>query len=198
MISGVRGRIISKLPSIIQVDVGGIFIRVLTSQYSVEQSAETGEEVTLFTHLYVREDQLTLFGFTAQDELQCFELLMGVSGIGPRVALGLLSAARPDDIYAAIASEDTLFLSRMPGIGKKTAGRIIFDLRGKLPEPTGVELATGAVAARTEDLEALEALQALGYTAAEARDALSRIESRDTLTVEERVFTALQSLAPTS
>jgi holliday junction DNA helicase RuvA len=198
MISGVRGRIISKLPGIIQVDVGGIFIRVLTSQYSVEQSAETGEEVTLFTHLYVREDQLTLFGFTAQDELQCFELLMGVSGIGPRVALGLLSAARPDDIYAAIASEDTLFLSRMPGIGKKTAGRIIFDLRGKLPEPTGVELATGAVAARTEDLEALEALQALGYTAAEARDALSRIESRDTLTVEERVFTALQSLAPTS
>jgi holliday junction DNA helicase RuvA len=199
MISGVRGKIISKLPGIIQVDVGGIFIRVLTSQHSVDLAGDAGTEVTLVTHLQVREDDLTLFGFVAPEELQCFQLLIGVNGIGPRVALGMLSASRPDDIYQAIANEDTTLLSRMPGIGKKTANRIIFDLRGKLPEPTEEETAAGVpVARRSDDVDALEALQTLGYSASEARDALSRVEGGEEQTVEERVFNALQILAPTS
>jgi holliday junction DNA helicase RuvA len=198
MISGVRGQIISKLPGIIQVDVGGIFIRVLTSQHSVDQAGDVGEEVTLLTHLQVREDDLSLFGFIGADELQCFQLLIGVSGIGPRVALGMLSASRPDDIYQAIANEDTQYLSRMPGIGKKTANRIIFDLRGKLPEPTEDEIAGMPVERRSDDLDALEALQALGYSTSEARNALSRIDSSPEQTVEERVFNALQILAPSS
>jgi holliday junction DNA helicase RuvA len=198
MISGVRGTILSKLPGVIQVDVGGIFLRILTSQNSVNQAGDIGSEITLVTYLQVREDDLTLFGFVGPDELQCFQLLIGVNGIGPRVALGMLSASRPDDIYQAIASEDTQFLSRMPGIGKKTANRIIFDLRGKLPEPE-VDTYTGVTPGRrSDDFEALEALQALGYTAPEARDALSRIEGREGQTVEERVFSALQVLAPTS
>jgi holliday junction DNA helicase RuvA len=198
VISGLRGLVVSKLPGILHVEVNGVTYRVLTSQYTVDQTGSEGSQVSLFTHLYVREDQLTLFGFVGQDELQCFELLMGVSGIGPRVALGLLSAGRPDDIYSAIASEDTAFLSRMPGIGKKTAGRIIFDLRGKLPAPDEAGHLVGTPASRTDDLEALEALQALGYTAAEARDAISQIEDREHLTVEERVFNALRMLAPNS
>lgn len=198
MISGLRGRILSKLPGIIQVDVNGVFFRVLTSQHSIEMAGDVGEEVTLVTHLHVREDALTLFGFIGQDELQCFELLIGVNGIGPRVALGLLSASRPDDIYQAIESEDTQFLSRMPGIGKKTAGRIIFDLRGKLPEPEPGADGVAGSGVRTDDLEALEALQTLGYTPAEARDALSRVEKREQQTVEERIFSALQILAPSS
>ncbi len=198
MISGVRGRILSKLPGVIQVDVGGIFIRVLTSQNSVDLAGDVGDEVTLVTYLQVREDDLTLFGFVAPDELQCFQLLIGVNGIGPRVALGMLSASRPDDIYQAIAAEDTAFLSRMPGIGKKTANRIIFDLRGKLPEPTEDEISGVPVARRSDDMDALEALQALGYSPTEARDALSRIEGSEEQTVEERVFNALQVLAPTS
>lgn len=198
MISGVRGQIISKLPGIIQVDVGGIFIRILTSQHSVDQAGDVGSEITLVTHLQVREDDLTLFGFVGADELQCFQLLIGVNGIGPRVALGMLSASRPDDIYQAIASEDTQYLSRMPGIGKKTSNRIIFDLRGKLPEPTADEISGGSVERRSDDLDALEALQALGYSASEARDALSRLETTGDQTVEERVFNALQILAPTS
>jgi holliday junction DNA helicase RuvA len=196
MISGIRGQIVSKLPGVIQVDVGGIFIRVLTSQQSVDLAGDVGTEVTLVTYLQVREDDLSLFGFIGADELQCFQLLIGVNGIGPRVALGMLSANRPDDIYQAIASEDTQFLSRMPGIGKKTANRIIFDLRGKLPEPTEDEVAGMPVSRRSDDLDAVEALQALGYTPGEARDALSRIESSDSQTVEERVFSALQVLAP--
>ncbi len=199
MISGVRGNIISKLPGIIQVDVGGIFIRVLTSQHSVDLAGDVGDEVTMVTHLQVREDDLTLFGFVAPEELQCFQLLIGVKGIGPRVALGLLSAGRPDDIYQAIANEDTQFLSRMPGIGKKTANQIIFDLRGKLPEPTDDEVAAGVpVARRSDDVDAIEALQTLGYTASEARDALSQVDTQEGQTVEERVFNALQVLAPSS
>jgi holliday junction DNA helicase RuvA len=195
MISGLRGRIASKLPGVIHLDVHGVTFKVLTSQNSVEAAGAVGEEISLLTHLYVREDQLTLFGFMAQDELQLFELLQSVSGIGPKVALGILSAAQPDEIYDGIANEDVSFLSRMPGIGKKTAGRIIFDLRGKLPEPTGAM--AGVVSGRPtpHDLEALEALQTLGYSAAEARAALGRVESRDGQTAEERVYAALQTLA---
>jgi holliday junction DNA helicase RuvA len=199
VISGIRGTLRSKLPGMMEIDVGGIFIRVMTSQHSVDYAPEVGAEVTMITHLQVREDDLTLFGFISQDELQCFQLLTGVNGIGPRVALGMLSASRPDDIYQAIAAEDAAFLSRMPGIGKKTANRIIFDLRGKLPEPTEDELtAVGSPSRRSDDLDAIEALQALGYTPAEARDALSRIESSEGDTVEERVFNALRILAPSS
>src|SRR5699024_5012720 len=185
MISGLRGQLVSKLPGILQVDVGGIIFRVLTSQHSVELAGDVGEQISLLTFLHVREDQLTLFGFLDMDELQCFELLLGVSGVGPRVALGVLSAARPDELYSASADEDTTGRTRMPGIGKKTAGRMILQLSGKLPEPTTVDAGTARVSVRSEDLEALDALQALGYSAAEARDALSRIEQREHQTVEE-------------
>lgn len=198
MISGIRGMILAKLPGSIQVDVGGIFIGVLTSQHSVDLAGDVGDEVTLFTYLQVREDALTLFGFVGQDELKCFELLLGVSGIGPRVAIGMLSANRPDEIYQAIAAEDTAFLSRIPGIGKKTANRIIFELRGKLPEPDELPLGSSETAVRSEDMDAIEALQALGYTPGEARDAIARLEGRESQTTEERVFNALQILAPTS
>jgi holliday junction DNA helicase RuvA len=198
MISGIRGTIMSKLPGSIQVDVGGVFLRVLTSQQSIDSAGDAGDEVTLATHLQVREDALTLFGFVTHEELQCFELLIGVNGIGPRVAIGMLSATRPDEIYQAIAAEDAQFLSRMPGIGKKTANRIIFDLRGKLPAPTDDEAGRSGAQYRSEDIEAMEALQALGYTAAEARDALARVDANVAQTTEERVFTALQVLAPSS
>lgn len=191
MISGVRGRIVKKVPGAVLVDVHGIILRVLTSQTTIADLPDSGMEIELMTHLYVREDQLTLFGFVSQEELQLFELLLTVSGIGPKVALGILSAARPEAIQGAIAAEDMTMLSHLPGIGKKTAQRIIFDLRGKLPEPAGAVGAslTGA------DHEALEALQALGYSTVEARDALAGVDHREGQTVEERIFAALQSLS---
>lgn len=191
MISGVRGRIVQKVPGAVFVDVHGITLRVLTSQTTMADVGEVGSEVALATHLYVREDQLTLFGFASPEELQLFELLLTVSGIGPKVALGILSAARPEAIHGAIAAEDITMLSHLPGIGKKTAQRIIFDLRGKLPEP----VAAGGMSASGADTEALEALQALGYSGAEARDALAGLERREGQTVEERIFAALQALA---
>lgn len=191
MISGVRGRIVQKLPGAVLVDVHGIVLRVLTSQSTIADVADAGAEIELATHLYVREDQLTLYGFASPEELQLFELLLTVSGIGPKVALGILSAARPEAIQGAIAAEDIAMLSRLPGIGKKTAQRIIFDLRGKLPEPAAV----GGPSLTGKDTEAMQALQALGYSNTEAREALARLEPREGQTVEERIFAALQALS---
>lgn len=191
MISGIRGRITAKLPGVVLVDLHGLIFQVLTSQTTISDIGEPGDDVELVTRLHVREDQITLFGFAGPDELQLFELLLTVSGVGPRVALGLLSTARPEAVHDIIAAEDVSALSRVPGIGKKTASRIILELRGKLPEPVGVAGQTVVAA----DAEALEALQALGYSGAEARDALARVERTDGQSIEERVFAALQSLA---
>ncbi len=191
MISGVRGRIVSKVSGAILVDLHGLVLKVLSSQTTIGDVGDSGEQVDLLTHLYVREDQLTLFGFATQDELDLFELLLTVSGVGPRVALSVLSTARPGEVHQAIESEDVNLLSRVPGIGKKTASRIIFDLRGKLPERIG----EGVSPIGAQDQEALDALQSLGYSGAEARSALSGVERFEGQTVEERVYAALQTLA---
>ncbi len=191
MISGVRGTIVAKIPGAVLIDLHGLVLKVLTSQTTIGDLGSHGDDAELVTHLYVREDQLTLFGFATQDELDLFELLLTVTGVGPRVALSVLSTARPEEIYRAIESEDVNLLSRVPGIGKKTAGRIIFDLRGKLPERVG----SGATPLSSQDQEALEALQSLGYSMAEARSSLAGVVRFEGQTVEERVYAALQTLA---
>lgn len=191
MISGVRGRLVAKLPGILLVDLHGLTLRVLTSQTTIGDVGGVGQEVELVTHLRVREDEISLFGFAAPEELQLFEVLLTVTGVGPRVALNILSSGRPEDVHRAIAAEDVAALSRVPGIGKKTASRIILELRGKLPEATA-----GAMPAlASADAEVLEALQALGYSGIEARDALARVERREGQTVEDRVYAVLQSLS---
>ena len=191
MIRGLHGRIAGLTASAVLVDLHGLILETMTSRTTLSDLGEVGEMVTLHTYLYVREDQLALYGFSTEEELALFEVLLSVSGIGPRVALAILSSARPEEIRHAIDVEDVALLSRVPGIGKKTASRIIFDLRGKLPEPSGQAPAPVSPA----DAEVLEALQALGYSAVEARDALRRAEPREGQTVEERVFAALQALA---
>ncbi len=191
MISGVHGSIVAKVSGAVLIDLHGLVLKVLTSQTTIGDLGNPGDDAELVTHLYVREDQLTLFGFASQDELDLFELLLTVNGIGPRVALSVLSTARADEIYGAIESEDVDLLSRVPGIGKKTAGRIIFDLRGKLPE----RAASGLAPLGAHDQEALDALEALGYSMSEARSALSEVARFEGQTVEERVYAALQALA---
>jgi len=191
MISGVRGRIVAKLPGIVLVDLHGLTLRVLTSQTTVSDIGDVGQQVELVTHLRVREDDISLFGFAVPEELQLFEVLLTVSGVGPRVALNILSSGSPDDVHRAIASEDVAALSRVPGIGKKTASRIILELRGKLPEATG----GGMPALASIDAEVLEALQALGYSGAEARDALAHVERREGQSAEERIYATLQALS---
>src|SRR5215218_6507030 len=140
MIAGLKGRIERKLDDAALIDVGGVIYRVNTSLVTLEDIGEAGENVRLFTHLYVREDQLTLYGFASLDELRLFETLIGVSGVGPRLALSILSRVRPEALEMAINGENAELLATVPGVGRKTAGRLILELRGKIVPISGAPL----------------------------------------------------------
>ena len=191
MIAALKGRIDSKAADAALVDVGGVVYRVNTSRITLEDIGDAGEDVRLFTHLYVREDQLTLYGFASQEELQLFETLIGVSGVGPKLALAILSRVRVEALQAAITGENAELLATVPGVGRKTAARLILELRGKLV-PAGIP---GIAAPSREDAEVIEALRSLGYTTAEVHGALSRTARDPDLTVEDRVVAALRELA---
>jgi len=191
VIAGLRGQIGRLEAAAVVVDLHGFMLRVQTSTRVLANLGSPGDPVNFVTHLAVREDALTLYGFPTQAELDLFELLLTVSGVGPKVALALLSFGEPSALYEAIANEDTALLSKVPGIGNKTAEQIVFHLRRKLPDfvPAGTSPTDDA------DREAVIALEALGYTLAEARSALASVERRGGMTIEERVFNALQRLA---
>src|SRR5688572_12063801 len=192
MIAGLRGRIDAKTADTILLDVGGVIYRVGTSRTSLTEIGENGDDARLYTYLFVREDQLTLYGFATPQELQLFETMIGVTGIGPKLACAILSHIRTDLVYEAIQNENADFLATVPGVGKKTAARMILELRGKLP--ANLAPTSGAVPVADRDqAEVIEALRALGYTAAEAHGALART-ARDVpteSTVEERLVAAL-------
>jgi Holliday junction DNA helicase RuvA len=177
MIDFLRGSVAHIEEEWIVVDVGGVGYRVFTpNPYAF---AAGGETVTVYTHHHVREDAVLLFGFATREEQRLFRALLEVSGVGPKVALGAMAGARPEAIAAAIRQENVAFLTKLPGIGKKTAQRMILDLKDKLdrgggfapasgvPEAALAEAAAGGQGADTAWPEAREALTALGYTAAE-------------------------------
>lgn len=191
MIAGLAGRLDAKLVDALLIDVGGVIYRVGTTSTTLTAVGDVGDEVRVSTHLFVREDQLTLYGFATADELRLFETLISVTGVGPRLACAILSHLPPDRLHMTIEQESVEVLGTVPGVGKKTAARLIVELRGKLP-------AGGAAPARTmseQDAEAVEALRALGYTPAEARTAVGRVKETTGMTVEERVVAALRELA---
>ncbi|MCC6630392.1 MAG: Holliday junction branch migration protein RuvA [Chloroflexi bacterium] len=193
MIAAVRGTLEGRGADHALVAVGGVVLRVSTSATTLRDLGEIGASVALQTHLYVREDILQLFGFRTTEELRLFETLLGITGIGPRLALSILSFASPAQVQAAILAEDANLLAKVPGVGRKTAARIILELRGKL---TSVGAAAGsAVAADAATADAVEALQALGYSADEALQALQALgdAGRD-LTPEQRVLAALRHI----
>jgi Holliday junction DNA helicase RuvA len=194
MIAAVHGQLDGRTADAALVNVGGIVLRVSSSVTTLRTLGEVGTRVSLHTHLWVREDALQLFGFATIEELRLFETLLGVAGVGPRLALSILSFAAPDQIQAAILAEDTALLSKVNGVGRKTAARIILELRGKLTAAVG-SVASAGVSADPGTNEVIEALQALGYSTVEAMDALSALgeQSRD-LTPEQRVFAALRHL----
>jgi len=191
MIAAIKGRLVGQQGDSLLIDIGPLVLQVQTSRTSIADAGEVGSEVYLHTYLYVREDQLALYGFSTTEELALFNLLLGVTGIGPRVATNVLSATRPEPLLNAINGEDTAFLSRLPGIGRKTAARIILDLRGKLADVGG----GGGIAASSPDGDVAEALQALGYSAAEAYAAVGRLPRDSNRSVEERIVAALQSMS---
>lgn len=187
LISSVRGSLEGTGADWADVAVGGVTLRVSVPSSSVDALGQVGDDVRLFTSLQVREDSLSLYGFETADFRLAFETLIGISGIGPRVALSILSIFTPDSLAAAVESSDVQGFIRVPGVGRKTASRIVLELKGKL-EPS-------ALYAALPDTDATDALTALGYTLAEAREALSALPNGRDIPMEERVRLALQQLA---
>ncbi len=189
MIASVRGQIQARATDSVVVEVGGIGLRVLVPASTLAQLGAVGEPAHLQTYLYVREDTLSLYGFATAEERELFELLMTVSGVGPRLALALLSGASVDSLRVAIATGNADALTGIPGIGKKLAARLVLELRGKVE-------AHGAVAptmvGATSDAEVLAALTGLGYSAADAQRAIQSLPKEESLSVEERIVRALQ------
>jgi len=187
MIAGLLGSIDSKRPDALLVDVSGVIYRVGTSTSTLSVVGNTGDSVRLYTYLLVREDILALYGFATQDELDLFEALISASGVGPKTACAVLSRFQPDQLREAIHHGNAQLFATVPGIGAKTAARLIVDLKGKLPEP-----AAGYAGAVTADDDVVAALRSLGYSAAEAISAALRVESIAGITSEERVIAALR------
>jgi Holliday junction DNA helicase RuvA len=183
VIAYLSGEVIARGADHIVVDVRGVGYKVFVPRHP------SGDAVALHTHHVVRDDAQQLFGFETREELVLFELLITVPGVGPKAALSLLSVSTPPALAGAIASGDAAALARAPGVGKKTAERLIVELRGKIARTGPEREATGLL---TED-EAAAALQALGYTAAEAISALRGAPPAGSASTEERVTAALRS-----
>lgn len=169
MIAHLSGTVIKKSAESIVIDAGGIGYRVHALE-SLLESITTGEEISLHTHLAVREDSMNLYGFATEEELNFFELLLAVPGIGPKSALGILSIAKPDVLARAIISRDTSYLTKVSGIGRKTAEKIILELKDKVDA-----VRNGESGPLHQDSDVVEALRSLGYTRVEAREALKRV-----------------------
>lgn len=192
MIASVRGIVAAVTDDALVVQVGGVGFRILVPQVLLDRLGRPGQEITLHTHLHVRENELTLYGCETEEELALFRLLQTVSGIGPKVALSILSSLPPDRFRTAIAQEDVTALARVPGIGPKTAKKLVFDLKDKMAAEVAPGGLTPAMAKADADL--IAALTALGYNVAEIQEALRHLPA-EPLPLEERVRLALAYFA---
>ena len=194
MIGAVRGRIASKAPPQLTVDVGGLGYELEAPMSTFFHLPPVGAEVSLLTHLVVREDAHVLYGFATEEERRLFRSLIRVSGVGPKIALALLSGMSVAAFTGCVQSGDVAALTRVPGVGRKTAERLIVEMRDRLaPVPPMAAFATAPAAASPES-EAYGALVALGYRPAEATRLLKAVEP-GTYTTEELIRRALQGAA---
>lgn len=171
MIAFLTGRVASRGDGFALIDVGGVGYRVTMSTASLAALPREGDDVTVNTYLHVREDEMSLFGFESLAEKALFELLITVSGVGPKLALAVLSSLTPDALAEAIAREDADLISTVPGVGRKTASRIILDLKDRLGAPD-VGAAAGSSPGPASADEARQALLSMGFSAAEVASAL--------------------------
>lgn len=190
MIASLSGTILKIEESSLIISVGGVGLRVFVPRTVLEDVGGIGRSLRLHTHLIVREQELTLYGFETEEDLQLFEVLLGVNGVGPKVGLAILATLSPELLKSAIMREETAVLQRVPGIGKKTAERIMFQLRDKL-DLTQVSTAVPLVS--DVDADVIDILTGLGFSIVEAQAALQNVP-RDVKTVDERVQRALQHL----
>jgi Holliday junction DNA helicase RuvA len=171
MIARIEGTIIHKTDKFLVVDVGGVGYKLFATADTLN-SRESGEPSVFWTYTAVRENSLDLYGFTTIEEMSFFELLLDVSGIGPKSALAILSVASIDTLKKAIATGDTSYLNKVSGIGRKTAEKIVIELRDKLAAHKGEE---GAISPLRGESDVVEALKSLGYSQNDARDVMKKI-----------------------
>jgi holliday junction DNA helicase RuvA len=187
MIAKLKGKIEYLRDNYAVADVSGVGYKVFVSAFTMGKIASQ-KDVEFFIHTYVREDALSLYGFLSLEELEMFELLLSISGIGPKAAMGILSIADPKTVRTAIINEDPTILTKVSGVGKRTAERVIVELKNKVKD-----ISEGERKEIVADSDALEALASMGYAITEARGALKLVPA-DIKDVGERVKMALKNL----
>lgn len=198
MFYSLRGKLAFTDPAFVVLDCGGVCFKCFTSLNTIRSLPSAGSEVTLFTHMLVKEDALDLYGFFTTQELECFRLLISVSGIGPKAAVSILSELTPDKLAISIASGDAKALTRAQGVGKKIAERAVLELKSKI---TGVAASAADVSAAasvsadtgSDAAEVVEALVALGYGRSDAAVAVGSMDK--SLSVDEMIRQGLKMLA---
>lgn len=206
MISYVKGPLGAVEEDRIVVEAGGLGLAIHVPLSVLDRLPAIGREVTVYTYFQVREDAMSLYGFLSRQDRDLFRQLIGVNGIGPKAGLGLLSALKPDDLRMAILTGDVKAISRAPGIGPKTAQRLILDLKDKMSVEEALESFSAGLAQEEGQMpgmagapeaarEAVQALVALGYTAAEAAKAVKRVEVTEAMTAEDVLKASLRFLA---
>jgi Holliday junction DNA helicase RuvA len=191
MIASLRGKLDALAADGAVIDVGGVGYRVFMPTGALAALGKPGAEVKVYTHLHVREDIMALYGFATAEELWLFETLIGVTGLGPKLSLAILSSMSPEQVTMAIATGNADMLDMVPGVGKKVASRIILELKEKIGAGWAAAPATKAA---QENADVLAALTSLGYSAAESVKGVGALPSDSDLTLEEKVKLALQFL----
>lgn len=194
-----KGLLVVKREDSVILEVNNIGYNLFMPKSSLEQLPHTGNVITVYTYTYVKEDALQLYGFLTHDDLTLFKMLLTVSGIGPKGALGILSTLSCDDLRFAILSEDAKAIAKSPGIGAKTAQKVVIELKDKISLEDAIETRQENVNARVSGTspditEAVEALVALGYSSTDALKAVRQIEGSDQMGVEAILKEALKKL----
>ena len=197
MFAYIKGSLEQKSNNYVVIDVGGIGYKIFMATKAIETLGEIGKVVKVHTHYYVREDNISLYRFNTNEELRMFELLLQVSGIGAKSAIAMLSEISPSSFALAVISDDISQLVKIPGIGKKTAARIVLELKDKLKTEeaiTKTEEVKLSITNEEETSEAIAALQVLGYTKREIEKALENVDTKN-LQLEEIIKQGLKNLA---
>jgi len=198
MFAYIKGILEMKYTGYVVVDVGGIGYKIYMSDSAIDRLGKNGEIVKIHTHYHVREDNISLYGFNTNEELNMFELLLGVSGVGAKSALVILSNITPSSFALAVVSNDTSRLTKIPGIGAKSAARIVLELKDKLKTNQETEKQEKTMKNSIEEdnriEEATEALQVLGYNRKEIKESLSKMDC-NSLSVEDIIKKGLVMLS---
>ncbi len=201
MYSYMKGELVEILEETIVLEVNNIGYNIHIPASMIDSFSGTGQTVKIYTYFHVKEDAMKLYGFLTRDDLNIFKLLLGVSGIGPKGALAILTVMTPDDLRFAVLGDDAKTIAKAPGIGNKTAQRLILELKDKLNLEDAFEAKSMHVAANLGNSasgvksEAVQALTALGYSAAEALKAVNGVELTEDMAVEEVLKAALKQMA---